>query len=74
MDCIAGQLCIDGLESRISAGADELRAGEVIIPSSKDLKAHLVATNCEGVDFGGLVRPYNIPTRIKQRLKVKETL
>ena len=74
MDRISDCLRIDGLESRINAGADKLRVGEVIIRSPQDLMAHLVATNCEGVDFGGLVCPYNILTRIQQRLKGEETL
>ena len=74
MDHIADRLCIDGIESRINTGTDELRVGEVIIRSTQDLKAHLVATNCEGVDFGCFVCPYNILIRIKQRLKGEETL
>ena len=74
MDCSYYCLCIDGLESRINAGADEMQVGEVIIISHQDLKSYLVVTNCEGVDFGGFVSPYNILTRIKQRLKCEETL
>ena len=31
MDRIADRLCIDGFESRINAGADELQVGEVFI-------------------------------------------
>ena len=74
MDRIADRLHIDVLESRINAGADELWVGEVIISSPQDLKAYLVATNCEGVDFGRFIFPYNILTHIKQRLKGEETL
>ena len=51
-----------------------MQVGEVIICSPKDFKAHLVMTNCEGLDFGGFVWPYNILTRIQQRLKGEETL
>ena len=69
MGCITDRLHIDGLESLINAGADELRVCEVIIRSPQDLKANLVANNCEGVDFGGFVCPYNILIRIQQRLK-----
>ena len=46
MDRIADCLRIDGLESRINTGADEMRVDEVIILSLQDLKAHMVATNC----------------------------
>ena len=63
-----------GLESHINAGADEMRVSEVIILSPQDLKAHLVATKCEGVDFGGFVCPYNILTCTKKRLTGEETL
>ena len=69
MDCIADRLHIDGLESRINDGTDELRFGDVVIRSPQDLKAHMVATKYEGVYFGGFVFPYNIPTCIQQRLK-----
>ena len=71
---ISDRLRIDGLESCINAGIAELRVGEVIIWSPQYLKAHLVATNCEGMDFGSFVFPYNIPTRIQQKLKGEETL
>ena len=74
MDRIADRLFIDILESRINAGTDELQVGGVIISSPQDPKAHLGATNCERVYFGGFVWPYNILTRIKQRLKGEETL
>ena len=74
MDCIADCICIDGLESCINGSADELWVIEVIISSHQVLKAGLVATNCEGVDFGGFVWPYNILTLIQQRLKSEETL
>ena len=70
---IADRLFIDGLESLINDGADELRFCEFIIRSPQEIQAHLVATNCEGVDFGGFVWPYNILTRIQQRLKGEET-
>ena len=55
MDCIDDRLCIDGHEQCINAGAYELQVGEVIIHSTQDLKAHLVATNCEGFYFRGFV-------------------
>ena len=74
MNFIANRLCIGGLDSRINASADELQVGEVIIYSPQDLKANMVATNCEGVDFWGFLCPYNIITRIQQRLKGEETL
>ena len=74
MDRIAYHLCIYVFESCINTGADELQVGEVIFCSHQDLKAHMVATNCEGVYFGGFVCPYNILTRIQQRLNGKETL
>ena len=51
MDSVADRLCIGRLESRINSGADELQVDEVIIYSPQDLKANMVATNCEGVDF-----------------------
>ena len=73
MDRIADCLRIDGLESRINTGADEMRVDEVIILSLQDLKAHMVATNCEGVGFGSFFYPYNILTRIQQILKRKDT-
>ena len=73
MDRIADCLRIDGLESRINTGADEMRVDEVIILSLQDLKAHMVATNCEGVGFGSFFYPYNILTRIQQILKGKNT-
>ena len=55
MYSITDLLHIDVLESRINASADEMQVGEVIIRSPQDLKAYLVATNCEGVDFGGFL-------------------
>ena len=45
-----------------------------IIRSSQYLKSHLVVTNCEGVNFGGFVCPYNILTRIQKILKGEGTL
>ena len=68
---ISDRLRIDGLESCINAGADELLVGEVIARFPQDLKSHLVVTNGEGVYFGVFVFPYNILTRIQQRLKGK---
>ena len=41
MDRISDCLRIDGLESRIYDGADELRVGEVIIRSPQDLKSNM---------------------------------
>ena len=74
MDRIYDRLCIGGLESGINAGADDLRVGEGIIRSPLDLKTHLVATYCEGVDFGGFFYSYNILTCIQQILKGKDNL
>ena len=56
-DRITDRLHIDGFVSCINSGADELQVGKVIIRSPQDLKAHLVATNSEGLDFGGFVCP-----------------
>ena len=70
---ITDHLHIDVLESRINMGADDLQVGEAIICSPQDIKAHLVATNSERVDFGGFVCLYNILTHIQHRLKVEET-
>ena len=55
MDRIYDHLHTNGLESRINDGADELRFCEFIIRSPQEIQAHLVATNCEGVDFGTFV-------------------
>ena len=55
MDRINDCICINGLESHTTAGADELQVGEVIICSPQYLKAHLVMTDGEEVDFGGFV-------------------
>ena len=74
MDTIDDRLCIDGLDSRTNSGANELWVGEVIIRSPQYLKAHLLYTNCEGLNFVGLVCPYNILTRIQQRLEGEDTL
>ena len=74
MDCINDRLRIYGLESRINAGANELQVGEFIICSPKYLMAYLVATDSEEVNFGVFVYPYNILTRIQQRLKGEDTL
>ena len=46
---IADHIRIDGLELRINSGADEIQVSEVIICSPQDLKAHMVATDGEGV-------------------------
>ena len=51
-----------------------MQVGEVIIRYPQYLKAHLVATNGEGLDFGGFVCLCNILTHIQQRLKGEETL
>ena len=74
MDLIVDQLCSDGFDSRIIAGADDLWVGEVIFFSSQDLKSHLVRTNRERVDFGGFIRLRNILTFIQQWLKDEDTL
>ena len=55
IDRITDCLCINGLESRTNTGADDLQVGEVIICSTQYLKAHLVMTDGEEVDFGGFV-------------------
>ena len=65
MYCIDVHLCIDELEPLINAGGDELQIDEVIIHSNQYLKARLVATDGEGVDFGGFICPYNILTHIQ---------
>ena len=54
---ITDRLCINDLESRINVGADNLQVSEVIVRSPQYLKTHLVATNNEGVDFGGFIYP-----------------
>ena len=41
-DSISYWLRIDGLYSRLNAGAGELAIGEVVFCSSEDLKAHMV--------------------------------
>ena len=74
MDRITDCLRINGVELRINVGADELQVGEVIICYPQYLKAYLVATDGEGMDFGGFVCPYNILNRIHKRLKGEETL
>ena len=71
---ITDHLWIDGLESYINAGSDELQVGEFVICSPQDLKANLVATNGEGVYFGGFICPYNILTRIPYSMKGEDTL
>ena len=74
MDRIYDHLHINGLESRINDGADELQVGEFIIRSPQNLKVHLVATKSKAVDLGGFIYPYNIITCIQQSLKGEETL
>ena len=64
MDRITDRLHIDDLESRINVGVDNIQVGEVIIRSPQYLKSNMFATGSEGVDFGGLVCPYNILTHI----------
>ena len=65
MDHITYRLRIKGLEACINTSADEMQVDEVVIRSPQDLKAHLVATDGEGVDFGGFVCSYNILTHIQ---------
>ena len=48
---ISDQLCIDGLESRLNVGDDELATEEVIVRSSEDLKAHIVQVQGEASNF-----------------------
>ena len=57
MDCITDRLHINGIESRINTGANDLQVDEVVIHSPQDLKTHLVATNGEGVDLGASSDP-----------------
>ena len=64
MDRITDRLHIDDLESRINVGIDNIQVGEVIIRSPQYLKSNMFATDGEGVDFEGLVFPYNILTHI----------
>ena len=52
---ISDRLCIDGLESRLNVGDDELATGEVIVRSSEDLKAHIVQVQGEASNFLGFV-------------------
>ena len=63
-DMISDRLRIDGLESRLNAGADELAIGEVIVCSPAYLKDHMVEVQVEASDFGIFVCVYNILTRI----------
>ena len=74
IDCIDDCLCIDDLESCINSGAYELQVGEFIIRYTQYLKAHMFATDGDGVDFGGFVCPYNIVTLTQKRMKGEETL
>ena len=53
MDRITDRLRIYGFESRINAGAYELKFGEVVIRYPQDLKAYQVSTDGEGVYFFG---------------------
>ena len=68
-ESISDCLRIDGLESRLNAGADELAVGEMIVRSPEDLKTHIVAVQGEASDFRGLIFVYNILTRIQKRIK-----
>ena len=52
---ISDWLRIDGLESRMNVGADELAIGEVIVHSPEDLKYHMVKFQCEASNFGGFM-------------------
>ena len=61
-ESISDCLRIDGLESRLNAGADELAVGEMIVRSPEDLKAHMVAVQGEASEFGGFVCVHNILT------------
>ena len=70
-DHITDHLWINGLDSRINNGANELQVGEVIIQSLQDLKAYLVATCSERVDLGDFVFPYNILLVSKRGWRVK---
>ena len=58
-DSISDCLRIDGLESRLNAGADELAVGEMIVRSPEDLKAHRVAVQGEASKFKGFICVYN---------------
>ena len=73
-DRISDCLRIDGLGSRLNAGADELDVGETIVRSPEELKEHLVSFQGEASDFGGLVCVYNILTRIHQLIKGEKTM
>ena len=74
MECIADHLHIDGLESSINAGADELQVGVVIIRSHQYHKANMIVTDSDGVYFWGFVCSYNILTPIQHRMKGEENL
>ena len=67
-------LRIDGLESRLNAGAGELSVGEVIVWSPEDLKAHMFAVQGEASDFVGFLCVYNILTKIHQRIKGEDKM
>ena len=67
-------LRIDGLESRLNAGAGELSVGEVIVWSPEDLKAHMFAVQGEASDFVGFFCVYNILTKIHQRIKGEDKM
>ena len=71
---IADRLHIDGLESRLNAGDDELEIGEVIVRSPEDLKSHTVEFQGEERNFGGFMCVYNILTRIHQQVNGEETI
>ena len=50
-DRISYRLRIDGLDSRLNAGADKLVIGEVVVRSPEDLKAHMVEFQGEAINF-----------------------
>ena len=55
MKKISYRLRIDGLDSRLNAGADELTIVQVIVRSTEDLKIHMVELQDEASNFGGLI-------------------
>ena len=64
-DRISYHLHMDGLESILNAGADELAIGEV---SPEDLKAHMAEVQDEESEFGAFMYVYNILMRIHQKI------
>ena len=55
MKKISYRLRIDGLDSRLNAGADELTIVQVIVRSTEDLKIHMVELQDEASNFGGFI-------------------